>query len=405
MTIEIAAGQQRDTKRWGTVAVIVGCGVAAALHVGKVPIAASMLQATFGIDLAAIGTVAGIFAVLGLFGSIPAGFVIAATGERRVLLCGLAAIALGAGWGALAPSFWMLLASRLLEGLGVLLVAVAGPVLLERLVEPGARAMTMAVWSCYMPVGIAMAMLAGPYFESWRAIWWATAAIGILLFALVCAIVPDAAPQSGPARTGLFGKSAALARQPTPALLTACFALYSMMFFAVFSFLPILLTERLATSGRGAGLLSAVAAAVNIAGNLAAGRLLARGVGRGKLIALASLVMGASALGIFLPALGGWGAFLLCLVFSATGGLIPATLLSAAPAAARSAAMVPVMMGLLMTGSNLGQVTGPIAVGTLVSAWGWSAADIVVVAAAILTGLAAWALAVGDRDGSRPLTG
>src|SRR5882757_2795820 len=56
MTIEIAAGQQRDTKRWGTVAVIVGCGVAAALHVGKVPIAASILQATFGIDLAAIGT-------------------------------------------------------------------------------------------------------------------------------------------------------------------------------------------------------------------------------------------------------------------------------------------------------------------------------------------------------------
>jgi len=61
--------------------------------------------------------------------------------------------------------------------------------------------------------------------------------------------------------------------------------------------------------------------------------------------------------------------------------------------------MVPVMMGLLMTGSNFGQVTGPIAVGAVVSAWGWSAACVMVVAAAILAGLAAWMLARGDHNG------
>jgi len=57
------------------------------------------------------------------------------------------------------------------------------------------------------------------------------------------------------------------------------------------------------------------------------------------------------------------------------------------------------MMGLLMTGSNFGQVTGPIAVGAVVSAWGWSAACVMVVAAAILAGLAAWMLAHGDHNG------
>ena len=56
------------------------------------------------------------------------------------------------------------------------------------------------------------------------------------------------------------------------------------------------------------------------------------------------------------------------------------------------------MMGLLTTGSNFGQVTGPIAVGAVVSAWGWSAAC-VMVAAAILAGLAAWMLARGDHNG------
>jgi len=398
MTIETAVARQSEAKRWATVAVVIGCGIGAALQVGKVPIAAAMLQQNLGIDLAAVGSVGGIFAVLGLVGSVPAGVVIAAVGARRVMLCGLAAITLGAASGALAPQLAVLLASRLLEGLGFLLVMVAAPALLDRVVDVGARDVTMAVWGCVMPFGIALALVAGPILDGWRAIWWASAAFVALLFILASVFVPEVASRTGPARAGLMQEATALARRRTPALLMVLFALYSLMFFALFSFLPILLTERLGVSGQAAGGLSALAAAANVVGNLAAGNLLARGVNRNVLIAVAALVMGVSALGIFLPVLGGWGSFWLCLLFSAVGGLIPATLLATAPAAARSAAMVPVMMGLLMTGSNFGQVTAPIAVGAVVSAWGWGAASVMVVVAAILAGLAAWLLARGDHN-------
>lgn len=148
MTIETAVARQSEAKRWATVAIVMGCGIGAALQVGKVPIAASMLQQNLGVDLAAVGSVGGIFAVLGLAGSVPAGVVIAAVGARRVMLCGLAAITLGAVSGALAPSLVALLASRMLEGLGFLLVMVAAPALLDRAVDVGARDVTMAVWSC-----------------------------------------------------------------------------------------------------------------------------------------------------------------------------------------------------------------------------------------------------------------
>ncbi|WP_198031120.1 MFS transporter [Bradyrhizobium sp. th.b2] len=222
MTIETAVVQQSEAKRWATVAVVMGCGIGAALQVGKVPIAASMLQQSLGIDLAAVGTVAGIFAVLGLIGSVPAGVVIAAVGARRVLLCGLAAIALGAASGALAPSLAVLLVSRLLEGLGFLLVMVAAPALLDRVVDVSARDVTMAVWSCVMPFGIALALVAGPIFDGWRAIWWASAAFVALLFVLAGVIVPEVASQTGPARTGLMQEAAALARRRTPALLMGC---------------------------------------------------------------------------------------------------------------------------------------------------------------------------------------
>ncbi len=52
---------------------------------------------------------------------------------------------------------------------------VAAPALLDRVVDVGARDVTMAVWSCVMPFGIALALVAGPIFDGWRAIWWASA--------------------------------------------------------------------------------------------------------------------------------------------------------------------------------------------------------------------------------------
>lgn len=186
---------------------------------------------------------------------------------------------------------------------------------------------------------------------------------------------------------------AAVLRASQPLRLAACFALYSLMFFALFSFLPVLLIERIGASHRMVGLLTALAIGANMIGNLAAGYLLARGVSRPVLVGGTCLTMGLAALGIFLPVFGDVPTFLLCLLFSAVGGLIPATLLSSAPVVAPTAALVPVVVGLLMQGSNLGQVVGPVTVGAAIETWGWHAAAAVVA----LSALAAMLLARGMR--------
>lgn len=186
---------------------------------------------------------------------------------------------------------------------------------------------------------------------------------------------------------------AAVLRAAQPLRLAACFALYSLMFFALFSFLPVLLIERIGASHRMVGLLTALAIGANMIGNLAAGYLLARGVSRPVLVRGTCLTMGLAALGIFLPMFGDVPTFLLCLLFSAVGGLIPATLLSSAPVVAPTAALVPVVVGLLMQGSNLGQVVGPVTVGAAIEVWGWHAAAAVVA----LSALAAMLLARGMR--------
>lgn len=149
----------KEGARWGAVLAIVGAGVVAALQVGKLIIAAPLLRTDLGLDLASIGALAAVFSLLGMFGGIAAGGVITRYGARRMLLAGLAATAAGAVLGGAAPTYGVLLASRVVEGLGFLMISVAGPAALQRMVSASNRDFAFALWSCYMPAGMAIAML------------------------------------------------------------------------------------------------------------------------------------------------------------------------------------------------------------------------------------------------------
>lgn len=379
---------------WLAVTVVIASGIVAALQVGKAAIAMPLVQAEFGLDLGTLGWLASIFAVLGMVGGIPAGTLAVGWGARRVLLLGLLAVALGAFLGAAAPRFSLLLASRVVEGLGFLLVIIAGPSILQRIAAPAQRDLAMALWSCFMPTGIALAMLAGLWLTDWRMIWQITGALAVIAIGLTLLVVPKTDAGTRPSWAGLAGDAGAVLSARGPLLLALTFALYALMFFALFSFLPVLLMQRMQVSLATAGLLSALATTGNIAGNLIAGLLLSRGIGRVKLIIAASLVMGLCGIGIFLGLLPDTVTFLLCVLFAGAGGLIPATLLASAPLAAPATRLMPVVVGLMMQGSNLGQVVGPVAVGGVIEALGWPSAAGVVGAAALLAMLTA----LGLRD-------
>lgn len=369
--------------RWAAVAAIVGAGVVASLQVGKVIIAAPMLRQDMGLDLASIGTLTAVFSLLGVVGGIAAGGVIARFGARRMLLLGLAATALGTVLGATAPGYGVLLASRVIEGLGFLLITVSGPAALQRLVSASGRDFAFALWSCYMPAGMAIAMLASQVFDQWQVVWWCSSAAVLISFVSVIGLAP-ASPE-GPALSwrGLAQDTTDTLGAAGPVLLALSFTLYSLMFFALFTFLPVLLMEQMGLTLAQAGLYSAIASAANVIGNLGAGMLLARGWRRSTLIFIASATMGAVALLIFRSVLPAMPTFLLCVLFSAVGGLIPATLLGTAPLVAPRPALTAATVGLVMQGSNLGQVIGPVTVGGVIDRYGWASASYVVMAAGV----------------------
>ncbi|WP_339526066.1 MFS transporter [Pseudomonas sp. EA_35y_Pfl2_R111] len=382
--------------RWSSVLLLVSAGTVAAVQVGKAVIAAPVLQADLGISLADIGWLTGIFALLGLIGGIPTGALAASFGSRRILLIGLLTTILGAACGAVATGLPALLLSRIIEGAGFLMITVAAPSLLAQVTERADRDFAFALWSCFMPAGIALAMLAGPLFESWRVLWWASGGLALLVYLLVWLIIPNSGERQAWSWRSLKANSITVLSARAPVVLAVMFALYGLMFFALFSFLPVLLMERMEVSHRSAGLLSALATAANILGNLAAGVLLSRGITRASLLVGASLTMGLTSLGIFLSLLPDTGTFMLCVVFSAVGGLIPAALLSAAPLVAPTAGLVPVVLGLIIQGNNLGQIIGPIAVGSAIQAFGWSSAAVLVAAASLVA--VAVALTIGRNS-------
>jgi predicted MFS family arabinose efflux permease len=396
MTTTAYAAIPRHT-HWGVVSVVVGAGLVTALQVGKTAIATPMLQTDLGLDLAAAGWLTGIFAVLGLVGGIPAGTLVTRAGDRRILILGLGAIVLGTSIGAAAPGYTVLLASRVLEGFGFLLVTVAGPAILNRVAKDGPRDFAFALWSCFMPAGMALAMLAGPLFSDWRTLWWGNAGLAAAAIVAGLAVVPAA-----PARVSVSWRSAAsdglrVLTSREPVLLAACFAFYSLMFFALFSFLPVLLMEQMEIAHGIAGLLSALATGANIIGNLGAGYLLARGASRSALLAGAYVIMGLAGIGIFLQVFGGAPTLALCILFSGVGGLIPATLISSAPLVAPSAALAPVVIGLVMQGSNLGQVIGPVTIGGAIASYAWKAAAGIVLVSGLTAAITALVISFDDE--------
>lgn len=364
---------------WPCVAVVVAAGVISAFHLGKVAIAAPWLQAELGLSLGMLGGLGATFAVIGALGGALAGSVVARAGDRRMLVLGLAATVLGAALALPTDHLGVLLVSRVVEGLGFLWITVAGPMVLTRRVKANDQGAALGLWSCFMPAGMALAMLSGPWFSGWRSLWLAAALAAALLAALVVWRVPRAPAR---ARAGEPAVRLAEVWRSPPLAMAATFLLYSLMFFALFSFLPVLLQQRMRVGAETVGLLAALACAANIAGNLCAGVLL-RTVSREVLGCGAAITMGLCGLGIFLPVLGPAMALSLCLIFSAVGGLIPASLLSSVPRVTSTPAQAALTVGLLMQGSSLGQALGPVLVGSTVDRHGWPWAAAWVVAAAL----------------------
>lgn len=363
----------------------VGAAIFGAFQVGKMPATLPVLRDDLGLSLFVAGWAISIFNVIGSAAGVVLGALADLLGHRRVILFGLLCMATGSALGALAGDGPQILATRFLEGLGGIVVFIAGPGLIVRALQPGDMRLAFGVWGTYMPTGTSIMVVSTPLLIvpfGWRGLWAANALLlagYAVLFALATRRYggPSGRPRRGIGKTllGLGRDMHSIFTVPGPIVLALCFGGYTANFLAVLGFLPTFLIEDRGVSNVVAAALTALAVAVNVPGNLFGGFLLHRGVPRWPLIATASLAMAAASFGIYSSGVPDGLRYLLCLAFSMLGGLLPVSVLGGGPLHAPRPGLVATTNGLIMQGSNLGQLAGPPAMAALVAfAGGWHAA-------------------------------
>lgn len=363
--------------RWGHVAIAVLGGIAAALHVGKVPPAIPMLRSELGMDLVAAGWLMGLVSALGAVCGIFIGRFTDHLTHRRAMILGLALLVAGSLIGAATHSEAVIFASRVLESVGLIMVSVAAPGLIASSIDPRDTGLAFALWGVWMPVGVSVMMMISPFLLpsfGWQGSWVFAAMLSLVPMIALMTMKTAQPRAAGQVSTSLPAAVRLTASRPMSWILSGIFATYSASFMAVFGFLPTLLIEDMGIGLAAASVMTALAVLANGVGNVLGGVFARWGAPRWILIAGPCIMLTMTAFIVFGHAFPLWMRYGASVLYAVSGGVLPATIMGSLPVYAPRRDLVGTFSGFVMQGSNIGQVFGPMLLASIVAASGWQAA-------------------------------
>jgi len=367
---------QRSNAAW---ILIVASGVVAALHIWKLPSALPVIQEQLGFSLIVSGVLLGVVQVAGMLGGLAVSLLSELISQRWTFLTGLMLLVLGSATGAFSQDASLLIATRIIEGVGVVMAAVMGPGLVRTHAPMPRLNQAVGWWAAYMGMATFIGVLATAWvlqFASWQTWWLILAGLTILPIPLVLKVVaPDAT-------SGAAGVKAATKRILATAssgrvwLSGLIFGCYTVQWMAVVGFLPSIYQEHGLGQLTG-GFLSAMVGGLNGVGAILTGLLLQRGASGKTMLICAFAIMAGTSFATFafdypnhLMALQ-----VICVgLFSLCGAMVPATMTRVAVDLAPEGGSGPAAMGLMQQIFNIGNFTGPMMVAWLVvQTGGWNA--------------------------------
>lgn len=349
-------------------------GVVAAAHIGKAPPSLPLLRAELGLSIVQAGWVVSMIAAMAMASGIVAGMVADRIGHRRQLMIGLLTMAFSGAVGSQADGPQLMLATRFLEGIGFISVAVSAPSLIITSILPHHRQVVLGIWSTWVPGGMALSMMIsalilGPL--GWRFLWLFWAMMTMLL--VIVLFLKTNPPSQGMTskKSHSFRTSLGLIfSKPGPTIMALNFGMFAAQWGSLMVWLPSFLVEQRGMDISTAAILGGLVVVVNVPGSLIGSWLLHRGAARRHVIGGTHLVMGLCALGIFPDALSDTARYGLALLFSHAAGYLPAAMYASVPVHAPSLQQFGATSGLLLQGANTGNFFGPPAVAAVVAAVG-----------------------------------
>jgi MFS family permease len=363
--------------------VILAGGVAA-LQVGKLPPALPFLQAQLNLNLLQSGFLLSAVQGSGMLLGLLVGQWVDGQGLRRSMIRGLLLLALASamgglsGFGSAQLAVSGLLVSRLIEGLGFLLTVLPGPALLRRSVDGRRLAPVLGYWGTYMPVGMSLALLVGPFWleqAAWPTWWFLFSLLSVgMAWVLKRGVAEDPTETLHPFEVAAMVQRLRMTLSAIgPWVIAAMFGVYSSQWLAVVGFLPSIYAAA-GVKGAALAILSALAAAANIIGNMMSGRLLQRGWSERSTLLIGYAVMAIGSWLAFDPIThdAPWVRYGAVLLFSSIGGLIPGTLFSLGVKLAPAPQLVGSTVGWMQQLSATGQFIGPpLAAALAMAVGGW----------------------------------
>lgn len=394
-----------DSKtRLAAIAALLLAGVFAGTQLGKIAPLVEWYRSEAGFSLVLIGWLTSMISIFVALVALPTGWAIERAGMRRSFVA--SAVVMTAGGLALAflsdPA--AILAARLVEGVGYLVLVIVIPALLNTIAPPAWRAPALAIWGGFVPVGFAVAdflargMLpaAEPKFFLLAAVL--AFAVFALIGAMLLAVIGDADAggdaQKAPPPTG------GLAAQITfpVALVALSFGFYVVLSVSFFAFTPAFVALPEANIALSAGLIALIVPIGNVlTGVLVKGRdgrfvLMLAGVGFA-----ASLVAAVPAFAGSAPAL----ATLAAVVIAIAGGFVASALFASIPAIVPQGKSASIAIGLVCQAGGIGTVIGPPLAGYVIEAHGWAGFGVYLAVVAAVGGLCLLPLARSSGLGVR----
>ncbi|GAA1785840.1 hypothetical protein GCM10009712_36540 [Pseudarthrobacter sulfonivorans] len=143
---------------------VLAAGIAAAMHIWKLPAALAGIQADLGTSLIQAGLLLGIIQLASVVGGLATAVGGEMAGLRRLLISGLVLLSAASALGAVAPSTEWLMAARTLEGVGFLLAVVVAPALIRKVAPPQRLNVALASWATFQGTATLIGLSAGALF-------------------------------------------------------------------------------------------------------------------------------------------------------------------------------------------------------------------------------------------------
>jgi MFS family permease len=380
---------------WVILSVVYLASVAAAFNQQKVPPILPVLMDEFQMSLSLSGGLMSVFALTGVILALPAGFILQRIGPKITVLIAVGSLVVGSALGAVATTASALLISRVIEGIGLGLVAVAAPAIIALWFPADRQGAPLGIWATWVPLGAISAAVLAPRMaatQGWQSVWWLAAGLAMAAFLLFLVFMrrPPVLSQGQVSLPALNLRKALANRSSW--FLAASFACFNLTFLGMGTFLPTFLADVRGYPLAEAAIIVNIPSLVILLSAPLAGWISDRFGSRKWVYSFGFLTLAAI---IVLPFyLTGTGLIIYMLIQGLLIGGVPTAIFAAAPEVMQDPRLAGIAMAVLMLGQNIGMMIGPLLFGSLVTLIGWTAAAFCLIPVLLLGFLFGWLVKV-----------